>query len=220
MKLNYPSNKNYILLILGGLIVFFLASFGVFDLLSAEISGWLFNTFGYTNRWSRTYGPQWLVRINSNISSLGSKEIVFIFSSLFFCFLILNKKRKEAYGFLITIFSGVVVIFLMKYATSEKELTSLTELYTDTLSHFPSGHTFIATVLYLTIALLLSRQSRMKNLKYFYFVAAVVLIILVGISRVTGAGHTLTEVIASWSSGTVWFSVCALIFTTEKVKHQ
>src|SRR5690606_29214560 len=136
----------------------------------------------------------------------------FIFSFLFFCFLILNNNKKQALGFLVTIVSGLLVIFLMKYATSEKELTSFGELYTDTLSHYPSGHTFIATVLYLTIAMILSNNTGMKNLKYFYFISAFVIIILVGISRVTGSGHTFTEVIASWSSGTVWFSVCALIF--------
>lgn len=220
MKLNNFTSKIYISLIIAGLFIFLLASFGVFDGLSAKISVWLFNTFGYTNRWSRSYGPQWFVHLNSNISSFGSKEMVIIFSFLFFCFLILNDNKKEAFGFLITIASGLLVIFLMKYITSEKELTSITELYTDTLSRYPSGHTFIATVLYLTIALILSRHSGMKTLKHYYFISAAVIIFLVGISRVTGSGHTLTEVIASWSSGTAWFSVCALIFATGKFKHQ
>ena len=42
------------------------------------------------------------------------------------------------------------------------------------------------------------------------------IIILVGISRVTGSEHTLTEVIAAWSSGLVLFSICALLFKQEE----
>ncbi len=154
--------------------------------------------------------------MNSNVSSFGSKEVVLIFTAMFFVYLVLKKRTKDAIKFFIIVISGILVILTMKYLTSDKDSFMITQLYTDTLSSYPSGHTFIATVLYLTIALFLTENSKSKSLNYFYFGSAVVIIILVGISRVTGSGHTLTEVIAAWSSGLVLFSICALLFKQEE----
>ncbi|MCJ7651325.1 MAG: phosphatase PAP2 family protein [Candidatus Lokiarchaeota archaeon] len=207
--------SKHLYFLLAGLIVFIISSLGLFDGISAEISKILYHTFGYTNKWSRSYGPSWFVNMNSNVSSFGSKEVVLIFTAMFFVYLVLKKRTKDAIKFIIIILSGILVILTMKYLTSDKDSFMITKLYTDTLSSYPSGHTFIATVLYLTIALFLTENSKSKSLYYFYFGSAVMIIILVGISRVTGSGHTLTEVIAAWSSGLVLFSICALLFKQE-----
>ena len=148
--------SKHIYFLLAGLIVFIISSLGLFDGLSAEISKMLYHTFGYTNKWSRTYGPSWFINMNSNVSSLGSKEVVLIFTLMFFVYLVIMERKKDSIKFVIMIVSGIFVILTMKYLTSDKDSFMITQLYTDTLSSYPSGHTFIATVLYLTIALFLT----------------------------------------------------------------
>lgn len=69
--------KLLIIFFVTGIFFFLLSSFGVFDGISAEVSSLLYNWLGYTNKWSHSYGPEWFVNLNGNVSSFGSKELVF-----------------------------------------------------------------------------------------------------------------------------------------------
>ncbi|AFH49870.1 Membrane-associated phospholipid phosphatase [Ignavibacterium album JCM 16511] len=194
-----------------GIFFFLLSSFGVFDGISARVSSLLYNWLGYTNKWSKSYGPSWFVNMNGNISSFGSKELVFIISSIFFFYLLVSDRKKDAVKFAFTVIISLMFIVLVKYINSERETVTLKEIYTETLANFPSGHTFISTVLYPSIAYFLSIKSNSVKLKSFYITSAISIVIIVGISRVTGGGHTVTEVIAGWSLGLSWFALIKFI---------
>lgn len=69
---------------------------------------------------------------------------------------------------------------------------------------FPSGHTMLATVVYLTLATMLARVTRRRRLKLYYFVVAGLVAVSVGVSRVYLGVHWPTDVIAGWAAGTAW----------------
>lgn len=203
--------KLLIVFFLTGIFFFLLSSFGVFDGISAKVSSLLYNWLGYTNKWSKSYGPSWFVNMNGNISSFGSKELVFIISTIFFFYLLVSDRKKDAVKFAFTVIISLMFIVLVKYINSERETITFKELYTETLANFPSGHTFISTVLYPSIAYFLSLTANSIKLKSFYFTSAIAIVIIVGISRVTGSGHTVTDVIAGWSLGLSWFALIKFI---------
>lgn len=196
--------KLLIIFFVTGIFFFLLSSFGVFDGISAEVSLLLYNWLGYTNKWSHSYGPEWFVNLNGNVSSFGSKELVFIISTIFFFYLLASYRKKDALKFAFTVLISLIFIVLVKYINSDRETVTFKELYTETLANFPSGHTFISTVLYPSTA-------NSIKLKSFYFTSAIAIVIIVGISRVTGSGHTVTDVIAGWSLGLSWFALIKFI---------
>lgn len=119
----------------------------------------------------------------------------------------MNERKTDSIKFAITVITSLLFIVVIKFINSDREAVTLKEIYTESLSKFPSGHAFISTVLYPSIAYFLSKSVDSIKQKKFYFISAIVIVILVGISRVTGSGHTVTEVIAGWSLGLTWFAL-------------
>lgn len=219
-KYNFNSLNNeqklLIFFFFTGIFFFLLSSFGVFDGISADGSALLYNWLGYTNKWIKSYGPSWFLNMNENISAFGSKELVFLISVIFFAYLMISERKSDAIKFAFTVIISLMFIVLVKYINSERETVTLKELYTETLANYPSGHTFISTLLYPSIAYFLSISTNSVKLKSFYILSAIVIVIIVGISRVTGSGHTVTDVIAGWSLGLSWFALIKLILFRNK----
>lgn len=209
------TNRTLILIFFTSLFVYLLSCFGVFDVLSAEAAHFLYNALGYTNKWSHSYGPPWFVEMINNISSLGSRELVLIISTFMYFYLKLIKGKSEAGKFIFTVGLGIILIIVIKSITSKHEEINFNTILTETLSNFPSGHTFIATVLYLSLARYLSTQRKYEPVNKLLFISAVTIISLVGISRFLGAGHTITEVIAGWSLGLACYSITQMFLIAD-----
>ncbi len=115
-------------------------------------------------------------------------------------------ESTAAYNFLFTVGFGILLIIATKSITSKHEELYLKSVLIESLSNFPSGHTFIATVMYFAIAKNLSTKLKYESVNKYLFISATIVVIIVGISRFIGAGHTVTEVIAGWSLGLCWFT--------------
>lgn len=211
----FIENRNLLIAFFSSLSIFLLSCFGIFDGLSEIAAHTLYNALGYTNKWSYSYGPTWFVNMNSDISALGSRELVLIISTIMFFFIKMLKGKKAAFNFLFTIISGIILIFITKTITSKHEELYLKSVLVETLSNFPSGHTFIATVLYLSIAKSLGTQVKSERINIYLFISALIIIGLVGVTRFTGSGHTVTEVIAGWSFGAAWYSFAQMFLAID-----
>lgn len=208
-------NKTLIIVFVLNLAIYLLSCAGIFDGLSEEVSHSLYNALGYTNKWSKSYGPPWFVNMVGDISALGSRELVLIITTFVFFYLKMIKGKKSAYNFLFTVATGILVIIIIKSITSTHEELYLKSVLVESLSNFPSGHTFISTVLYLSIAKHLTTNLKYEMVNKYLFVSATVIVALVGICRFVGAGHTITEVIAGWSLGLCWYTFAQLFLAID-----
>jgi len=68
-------------------------------------------------------------------------------------------------------------------------------------SSFPSGHATSSMIFYLTIALALTRESRWHRVAA---VGAIVLSLLIGLSRVMLGVHWPSDVVGGWGFGLLW----------------
>lgn len=158
--------------------------------------------FGRTNKWSGTYGPEWLVTIADEISALGSRTVVLmeiIFFSSYFYLIRYQSKLRE---FLITSIGGLIFLLILKIIFSDNYSdTSLLPI--DGLS-FPSGHTMMAIVMYYNIINLIFPMSSNSKGKNFTIISVVLIAVMVGVSRLIVGAHSPFEVLAGFAAGYIW----------------
>lgn len=80
---------------------------------------------------------------------------------------------------------------------------------------FPSGHAMSGILYLFTVAYLLS-ENNTKARQIQLWIGAIVLTILIGLSRVAGARHFASDVLAGWSIGYTWFIICVLWYERRK----
>ena len=85
---------------------------------------------------------------------------------------------------------------------------------------FPSGHAMLAMLYLLTIAYFLTEGLVNKKKSTIIWFVAIILIVLIGLSRIAGSRHFATDVIAGWSLGYTWFVMCVLWYETRKRKFK
>jgi membrane-associated phospholipid phosphatase len=76
-------------------------------------------------------------------------------------------------------------------------------------SSFPSGHAMLSMVVYWTLAYLVSRLERPPLLRWLTWAFALLLVLLIGASRVYLGVHYPSDVIAGFVVGFVWATICA-----------
>ena len=85
---------------------------------------------------------------------------------------------------------------------------------------FPSGHSMLSAVTYLTLAALLARSHERRRLKVYFVVVAVVLMVLVGLSRLYLGVHWPTDVLGGWTAGSVWAIACWMVARWLQDRHR
>jgi membrane-associated phospholipid phosphatase len=76
---------------------------------------------------------------------------------------------------------------------------------------FPSGHATVSLAVYGTLALILARHLSNARARAAVLAAAAVLVLLIGFSRLYLGVHFLSDVIAGFSLGLAWVTLCVLL---------
>jgi undecaprenyl-diphosphatase len=83
---------------------------------------------------------------------------------------------------------------------------------------FPSGHAFFAASFFGGLAVLVTGRITRRSLRALVWIAAGVLIVLVGLSRIYLGVHYPSDVLAGYAAATVW--VAAVAFGDRLVSHR
>ena len=201
-------------------VVFFLTLIGVTDGVSEWIDYFLLENLGYTNKWSTTYGSPLLVHTLSDLSALGGKVLLFIATTFIIIYYTIRKEYKLLWKFLTVIISGSFLLLFTKMIFAEDVPYEPIDLLLSNIATYPSGHAFMAMLFYLTIDVFVTRKQRRSEVRVYTFVFTSIIIFLIGISRILGAQHNLTEVLAGWSSALIWLSCCWLLERFIKVNYK
>ncbi|MGC3874542.1 phosphatase PAP2 family protein [Halomonas sp. GXIMD04776] len=156
-------------------------------------------------------GPGWIEELGRDFTALGGVGVLVFITLITFGYLLLSRYYRASIFLLTSVGGGLLASTLLKllFDRPRPDLVSHGSIvYT---ASFPSGHSMMAAVTYLTLAALLIRIQPRRRLKAYLLLAALLVTVLVGISRVYMGVHWPTDVLAGWTAGAVWASLCWLI---------
>lgn len=81
---------------------------------------------------------------------------------------------------------------------------------------FPSGHAMVGLLYVFTITYLLTEHQSNNKIKVFTWILAVLLAMMIGLSRIAESRHYASDVFAGWMVGYTWFVVVALWYEWRK----
>ena len=106
---------------------------------------------------------------------------------------------------------GLLVSTLLKAGYNRPRPDLVPHLSMVFTSSFPSGHSMLSAIVFLTLGSLLGRFVHEWRLKAYFLVVSLTLTFLVGVSRVYLGVHYPTDVLAGWTAGLAWALVCSLV---------
>ncbi len=156
-------------------------------------------------------GPHWVEEIGRDFTALGGVAFLTLLSVAVAGYLLLERKPHLAGFLLLTVGGGILASFLLKRSFSRPRPDLVPHgsyVYT---SSFPSGHSMMSAITYLTLAVVLARAHSRRVVKIYFIAVAAAITVAVGVSRVYLGVHWPTDVLAGWTAGTLWAAVCWLI---------
>jgi undecaprenyl-diphosphatase len=173
---------------------------------------------------SKPIGPAWLEGALLDLTALGGSTVLGLVIFAVVGFLLLQTRYRTALVVAITSISGELVGTLLKQAFNRPRPSVVPHLRDVYTMSFPSGHAMESAIVYLTLGAILMRATESRLTKLYCLGMAMLLTLLVGISRVYLGVHYPTDVIGGWMIGFVWASVCwmaaARFETTARIKAE
>jgi undecaprenyl-diphosphatase len=149
-----------------------------------------------------------LTTIVKVITAFGD-EIVLAVATLLFIVLNWKKHKREAIVFAVVLFMTLVINILVK-ETVARPRPAIDPLFKIDTYSFPSGHAMNAFVFYALIARFIFHFTHKSELGFMLAFCSIILIFLIGLSRVYLGVHYLSDVVAGFVGG-FWIVITAIL---------
>ena len=158
-------------------------------------------------------GPRWMREAGRDLTAVGGVAVLFLVTGSVAAFLLLCRKYHALVLLLATIVGGLLLNTLLKHAIHRERPDVVPHYLSDVVdsASFPSGHSMLSAIVYLTLGSLLARMIRPVRLKLYFVAVALLLTFLVGLSRVYLGVHYPSDVLAGWAAGLAWAVLCWLL---------
>ena len=151
------------------------------------------------------------------VTYLAKGEVIAIGVIVFSLILILLKNWRFLNALLISVLGGEIFVWIIKNLIDRPRPPLVNALVNETTYSFPSGHTFVSLAFYGLLVYFVIQSEKNKFFKIISFIGGLILILLVGLSRIYLGAHWPSDVLASFVSGAAWLSI---IITSLKIKNK
>ena len=149
-------------------------------------------------------GPSWLEESGRDLTALGGFTVLTGLTLASIGVALFLKRPRIAVVIAVAITGGMLLTHLLKsgYDRPRPDLISHGTVFSN--ASFPSGHSTMAAVVWLTLGLLLARTQPSRGMRIYLVSLSVLITLLVGMSRVYLGVHWPTDVLAGWTLGAAW----------------
>lgn len=168
-----------------------------------------------TKFWMQNHWSPWLDNIMVNITALGSRTVLALVTAFTLGLFLVVGRRRTAVFILLAVVGGMLLSDVSKALVGRErpEITHQLVLPPRDAS-FPSGHALGSAVVYLTLALVAAPHLPRRSLRRYVIASSLLVVVLVGVSRIYLGVHYLTDVLAGWAGGAAWALACRWIEDT------
>lgn len=152
----------------------------------------------------RMRGPWWLQEAAADITALGGISVLGLFGLMATGFLLIRGKRLSAALMVVGLAGGVALSEGLKTLFDRPRPPAVYQTVETLNASFPSGHALLATVFYLSVGVMLTRAFPRAPMKAYTLGWAVVLVLLIGLTRIYLGAHWASDVLAGWGIGAFW----------------
>ena len=160
---------------------------------------------------SNPIGPDWVEHGFADITALGGYVVLSMLVIGAAIYLIASRKPHAALLLVGAVVSGTVLSELLKLGFSRPRPDLVSHMVDVQSASFPSGHAMVSAVAYLTLGTLLARAHEKRSTKIIVMTYAIILTLLIGVSRVYLGVHWPTDVLAGWALGAAWAALWWLL---------
>lgn len=160
---------------------------------------------------ARPRGPGWLVGVAQDLTALGGPTVLTLAVLAVLGYLALAGHRRAAWLVAVASGGGLVVSTVLKAGFGRDRPDVVPHLAPAFTASFPSGHSMLAAVVYLTLGALLAVILPGRRIRAYALAVALVLVLLIGVSRVYLGVHYPSDVLAGWAAGLAWGALCGLV---------
>ncbi len=198
-------------LLAGGAFVFFKLTSEVLEGETRAFDERILLALRSTADLSQPVGPYWLSHAVNDITALGGTTVLALMTVMATTFLLLSRQRAIAAFMFLSIVGGWLASALLKIGIARPRPDLVPHLVEVHDLSFPSGHAMLSAVTYLTLGALLSRAQQYRSTRIFLIGSAIVLTLIIGLSRIYLGVHYPTDVLGGWCAGATWALGCWMI---------
>ena len=141
----------------------------------------------------------------SLLGSVGFRSIASICAAFFF----IRKGWSDALlGIALTMIGGSLLNIVLKQFFARERPVFENPLVNLTTFAFPSGHTMGATLFYMFLAAIVAHSLKRRRLRLLAFGCALLVVALIGATRIYLGAHFFTDVLGAIVAGVAWLAFC------------
>ena len=159
-------------------------------------------------RWMGAHHSTALDNIMIEITALGTGTVVIMIVAVAALFLVLTQHKYSAILLLVSTGGGLALNLILKMGFNRPRPAIFIPEVRAVSSSFPSGHAMSAAIVYGTVAYLAARLHKRRWARALIMFLALVVILLICISRLYLGVHYPSDVVAGVSIGLAWAAFC------------
>lgn len=153
-------------------------------------------------------GPRWFEEMVRDYTSLGGTAILVLLVTAVSGYLAMLRRYKRLVVLLTAVIGGVILSSLLKGIFDRPRPDLILESSYAFNASFPSGHALLSAATYLTLGGLLAQIQKRFRLKAFVLLFSILIMVVVGFSRLYLGVHWPSDVLAGWTIGAIWALLC------------
>lgn len=149
-------------------------------------------------------GGSKLLAFMRDVTALGDGNILTMIVLAVVGLLLVQRKTATAAVVAAATLSGSMLVSWAKLYTGRARPDIVPHLVDVSSLSFPSGHAANSAIIYLTLTALASQVVQQRRVRTYLVAIALLLVALIGASRVYLGVHWPSDVLAGWSFGALW----------------
>jgi undecaprenyl-diphosphatase len=167
---------------------------------------------------ARPLGPDWFAETMRDITSLGSVVVALGFAAIVSGYFLWSGHRGAAALLFGSAVGALLLNNLLKFAIDRPRPDAILQAARVFTSGFPSGHATLSCVTYISAAALLGTSSHELRVRRYMMAVAILVVALIGFSRIYLGVHFPTDILGGWCIGAAW--VCSCYPAMRKLRPQ